>query len=428
MERGTNKSTIIDLSNATGNADLISKIKSILDSEDYTNKNLFLNIGNVSLNQSQLLSIKALIEAMNSTLDGVQSKSEMTEASAISLGISTKAPAPEVMPTFQEAFKNINRTDSSFSMNSESTEKSEQETEQPEFSSFAQLKKTNSIGDFVTDTSKIPELEEVKDEEIKEEAPQYMFNENNIEETETEENEEELLEKENDEIIKETENSLENASEEVKEIAHQEEENIYEKLSAEKEISAPKDIESALDVTFGGSLYSNSEIEEKESISDIAPQNYETTETIKNENDAKYILLDTEGITPEGIELIKANTSDLPTLYLTQTLRSGQTVSYEGNIFIIGDVHPGSEVIATGDVTVWGILGGIVHAGSEGNTDAKVRALKLNPIQLRIANLYSRRNDTINVPYVQRTNEFTPEEARIDKNQIVIYKTLRRED
>ena len=255
-----------------------------------------------------------------------------------------------------------------------------------------------------------------------------MFNDNNVEEAETEENEEELLEKENDEIIKETENSLENASEEVKEIAHQEEENIYEKLSAEKEISAPKDIESALDVTFGGSLYSNSEIEEKESISDIAPQNYETTETIKNENDAKYILLDTEGITPEGIELIKANTSDLPTLYLTQTLRSGQTVSYEGNIFIIGDVHPGSEVIATGDVTVWGILGGIVHAGSEGNTDAKVRALKLNPIQLRIANLYSRRNDTINVPYVQRTNEFTPEEARIDKNQIVIYKTLRRED
>ena len=125
---------------------------------------------------------------------------------------------------------------------------------------------------------------------------------------------------------------------------------------------------------------------------------------------------------------IFVNTSDLPTLYLTQTLRSGQTVSYEGNIFIIGDVHPGSEVNATGDVTVWGILGGIVHAGSEGNTDAKVRALKLNPIQLRIANLYSRRNDTINVPYVQKSNEFTPEEARIDKNQIVIYKTLRRED
>ena len=60
--------------------------------------------------------------------------------------------------------------------------------------------------------------------------------------------------------------------------------------------------------------------------------------------------------------------------------------------------------------------------------DAKVRALKLNPIQLRIAGLYSRRNDTVNVPYIQRTNEFTPEEARINNKQIVVYKTLRRED
>lgn len=434
MERGnnTNKSTIIDLSNATGNADLISKIKSILDSEDYINKHLFINIGNVSLNQSQLLSIKALIEAMNSTLDGVQSKSEMTEASAISLGISTKAPVQEIMPSFQEAFKSINRTDSSFSMKSELTEKPEQEPEKSEFSSFSQLKKTNSIGDFVTDTSKMPELEEVKEDEIKEETPQYMFGQNESDETDTVETEdvstEEELEKESDETIEEIETSLEEASNEVEEVAHQEEENIYEKLSAEKEISAPKDIESALDVTFGENFYTNPSLENNEEKEEVSTTNYETTETIKNENDAKYILLDTEGITPEGIELIKANTSDLPTLYLTQTLRSGQTVSYEGNIFIIGDVHPGSEVNATGDVTVWGILGGIVHAGSEGNTDAKVRALKLNPIQLRIANLYSRRNDTINVPYVQRSNEFTPEEARIDKNQIVIYKTLRRED
>ena len=200
-------------------------------------------------------------------------------------------------------------------------------------------------------------------------------------------------------------------------------------MSAEQEISAPKDVQSALDVTFGESFYTNSSLyNEEDEKPETFDESYETTEVIKNENDAKYILLDTEGITPEGIELIKANTSDLDTLYLTQTLRSGQTVSFEGNIFIIGDVHPGSEVNATGDVTVWGILGGIVHAGSDGNTDAKVRALKLNPIQLRIANLYSRRNDTINVPYVQKTNEFTPEEARIDKNQIVIYKTLRRED
>lgn len=383
MER--KESTIIDLSEATSISDLVAKISSTLDSEEYVNQNLFLNIGNVSLKQSQLLSIKALIEAMNSTLDGIQTESEMTEASAISLGISTKAPVQNLMPTFQEAFKKIN-----------SDKAESQVSEEAEFSSFAQLKKANSIGDFVTDTSAIPEAEEIKEDET--------------------------LEEETQEFLQEVESEEETVEE------SQEEENIYEKLSAEQEISAPKDVQSALDVTFGEGFANSPLYEEDDEKRTESDESYETTEVIKNENDAKYILLDTEGITPEGIELIKANTSDLDTLYLTQTLRSGQTVSFEGNIFIIGDVHPGSEVNATGDVTVWGILGGIVHAGSDGNTEAKVRALKLNPIQLRIANLYSRRNDTINVPYVQKTNEFTPEEARIDRNQIVIYKTLRRED
>ena len=148
---------------------------------------------------------------------------------------------------------------------------------------------------------------------------------------------------------------------------------------------------------------------------------------ISTEEISKYIILDTGDVLPEGVEENSIDTKTLPTLYLSQTLRSGQTVNYEGNIFIIGDAHPGSEIIATGDITVWGILGGIAHAGSKGNITAKVRALKLNAIQLRIAGLYARRNDTLNVPYVQKTNEFTPEEAQIEEGKIVIYKKLRRD-
>lgn len=368
--------TIIDLSDAIGISDLVAKISSILDSDNYVNKNLFLEIGSVNLKQSQLLSIKALIEAMNSTLAGVKTFSEMTKTSAINLGISTALPIENTAPSFQETFKSIGQAETS------------------EFNSFAELKKANSIGDFITDTSFYSEVKD--DESLAEETQEFL------EEAQSEEYSEES------EYIEENEN-------------------IYEKLSAEQEISAPKDVQEALDVTFG-ECYCNKSSLYKKDEEENNDDNYETSETIKTDYEAKYVLLDTEGITPEGIELIKSNTSDMPTMYLTQTLRSGQTVSYEGNIFIVGDAHPGSEVNATGDVTVWGVLGGIVHAGCKGNTDAKVRALKLNPIQLRIANLYSRRNDTVNVPYVQKTNEFTPEEARIDRNQIVIYKTLRRED
>ncbi len=145
------------------------------------------------------------------------------------------------------------------------------------------------------------------------------------------------------------------------------------------------------------------------------------------EENSKYILLDTGNVLPEGIEENSVNTESMPTLYVNQTLRSGQTVSYEGNILIIGDAHPGSEIVAGGDITVWGILGGIAHAGNNGNVTSKVRALKLNAIQLRIAGLYARRNDTLNVPYVQKSNEFTPEEALIEDGKIVIYKKLRRD-
>lgn len=115
-------------------------------------------------------------------------------------------------------------------------------------------------------------------------------------------------------------------------------------------------------------------------------------------------------------------TEKLPTLYIQRTLRSGQSITSDGNIVIIGDVNPGSEVIAKGDITIWGILGGIAHAGSAGNVHARIRALKMNAIQLRIADTFARRPDSANIPYIQKTDTFVPEEAFVRKKQIIIQK------
>lgn len=115
-------------------------------------------------------------------------------------------------------------------------------------------------------------------------------------------------------------------------------------------------------------------------------------------------------------------TEKLPTLYIQRTLRSGQSITSEGNIVIIGDANPGSEIIAKGDITVWGILGGIAHAGSAGNQYARIRALKMNAIQLRIADVFARRPDSANIPYIQKTDTFVPEEACVRKKQIIIHK------
>ena len=110
------------------------------------------------------------------------------------------------------------------------------------------------------------------------------------------------------------------------------------------------------------------------------------------------------------------------TIYVNQTLRSGQILDFDGNVVIIGDCHPGSEIKATGDITVWGVLGSIAHAGIKGNQEAKIRALKMNAVQLRIANCYSRRPDGGNIPYIVKSSTFTPEEARIVDDNIVLFK------
>ncbi len=68
-----------------------------------------------------------------------------------------------------------------------------------------------------------------------------------------------------------------------------------------------------------------------------------------------------------------------------QTLRSGRIVRHAGHVVILGDVNPGSQVIAGGHVLVWGRLRGTVHAGATGDENSIVCALDMRPIQLRIA-------------------------------------------
>lgn len=71
---------------------------------------------------------------------------------------------------------------------------------------------------------------------------------------------------------------------------------------------------------------------------------------------------------------------------IRHTLRSGRIVRHIGHVVVIGDVNPGAQIIAGGDVLVWGRLRGTVHAGATGDENAVVCALDMRPMQLRIAN------------------------------------------
>ena len=177
------------------------------------------------------------------------------------------------------------------------------------------------------------------------------------------------------------------------------------------EIEAPtfentenKEVEQALNNLFGEEKNEETSVKEIYTEEELQAQ---IDENMPQDEDSKKLLSEPE---------------NLPTLYIRRTIRSGQSISSDGNITIIGDVNPGAEIIAKGDITVWGILAGIAHAGSDGNDYARIRALKLNPVQIRIGKVFARRPDTVNLPFIQKKSEYTPEEAFTLNGNIIIRK------
>lgn len=77
-------------------------------------------------------------------------------------------------------------------------------------------------------------------------------------------------------------------------------------------------------------------------------------------------------------------------LYVPSTVRSGQRVVHEGHLVIAGDVNAGAEVMAGGDILVFGTLRGLAHAGCYGDESARILAGSLRPPQLRIAGKIAR--------------------------------------
>ena len=95
------------------------------------------------------------------------------------------------------------------------------------------------------------------------------------------------------------------------------------------------------------------------------------------------------------------------------TVRSGDRISSNGNLSIIGDVNPGAIVSAKKNIFVWGKLLGVAFAGNDGNNNASIASLYLNPLQLRIA-------DIVAIGPKEKPKNYYPEIAVIDNKTINI--------
>jgi septum site-determining protein MinC len=69
---------------------------------------------------------------------------------------------------------------------------------------------------------------------------------------------------------------------------------------------------------------------------------------------------------------------------LTGRVRSGQKVTARRHLVILGDVNPGGEVVAGGDILVMGALGGTAAAGQPDRQASIILALDFRPTQIQI--------------------------------------------
>lgn len=126
----------------------------------------------------------------------------------------------------------------------------------------------------------------------------------------------------------------------------------------------------------------------------------------------------------ESVQTLPDNSA----LIYSGNLRSGQDISCEQSIVILGDVKPGGSVTSYGSIFILGELRGNAFAGAGGDQNAIIMALKLDPLQVRIADAIAISPDAEKGPKLRLrkkkiiTSENEPEVAYIDNGHIV--KTL----
>jgi septum site-determining protein MinC len=140
-------------------------------------------------------------------------------------------------------------------------------------------------------------------------------------------------------------------------------------------------------------------------------------ETLLNEIQLKDIVL--EDIEKEADKETQKETkvfsgvTEGKTKFIRKTVRGGQSIRYQGNIVIIGDINSGAEVYASGNVIVLGRIKGKVSAGTNGNSKAVIAAFLLQPEILTIANVIAMSPDDVEKPSY-------PELAKIKDGAIIV--------
>lgn len=187
----------------------------------------------------------------------------------------------------------------------------------------------------------------------------------------------------------------------------------------------------AIDV--GSRLLAQSELEAIRALLRAVEVESDTLRALNDETRTVALALGMEVpfvVTPDVAQpdpVVMLPEESIEALLVRRTLRGGQSIRYPGAVVVLGDVNPGAEVIAGGDVIVWGALRGLVHAGATGDEHAKVCALYLAANQLRIAGHIALAPESTEGKqrFWQRKKVVAPELARVQDGGIVVEKWVK---
>lgn len=105
---------------------------------------------------------------------------------------------------------------------------------------------------------------------------------------------------------------------------------------------------------------------------------------------------------------------DSTTVLITKPIRSGQRIYSHGDLIVLAQVGAGAEILAEGNIHVYGTLRGRALAGVQGNVDARIFCSDLQAELISIAGHYKISDD------IQGAVSNTPIQIYLQKNTLVI--------
>lgn len=109
-----------------------------------------------------------------------------------------------------------------------------------------------------------------------------------------------------------------------------------------------------------------------------------------------------------------------------ENLRAGETRRFPGHVVILGNVNPGAQIIADGDIIVFGGLRGQAHAGASGDIMATILAMSIAYPVLRIADYSWHRDGPANGVGRQSNDGNGPTLARVANGAIHVSPYLKQ--